>query len=405
MRATMTDDHFDADMRFDGVDALMDIRFGCGRISELGDYLRARGLHRAMIVCGGSTARTAALIDPITAALGERLVGVFAGASSKKTAEATFDGVAELERLRPDVLIGVGGGASLVAARQIQTLAADGRSLDDLRAQARADGKLPRVEEPAGSLPAVMVPTTMTGADISRNSSSYVLAADASPTGRPVLVNSRSTPRAAFIDPTLFEATPGEVLIASAMNGLNKGFETIYSTPNTHVSDAFAVHGTRLMVEGFRAFHRDRSEGLRHAVAGLTLVQMRKRTSIIHAFGHAISQTSDVYQGDVHSVLAPHILAFLLGQGDVRRRELVRSLDVEVAGHSDDELAAGIIAAVTEVRDALGTPRRWSETPGADTMVPSVVAEAMKTEHAMADAPLTRPMSTEQVIAVLAAGA
>lgn len=405
MIADAIDDHFDADMRFDGVEALMDIRFGSGRISELGDYLSERGLQRAMLVCGGSTARTAALMDPIRAALGPRLVGVFAGASAAKTAAAAFEGVAELERLRPDVLIGVGGGASLVAARQIQTLAAAGHSLESLTAQARADGRLPLIDDPVSALPVVMVPTTMTGADISRTSSSYVLDAETSPTRRAVLVRSLSTPRAAFIDPTLYEATPDEVLLASAMNGLNKGFETIYSTPNTHASDAFAVHGTRLMVEGFRAFHRDRSEGLRQAVAGLTLVQMRKRTSIIHAFGHAISQTSDVYQGDVHSVLAPHILVFLLGQGDVRRRELARSLDVDVAGRSDDELAEAIVTAVTEVRDALGTPRHWASTPGAETMDPAVVAEAMKSEHMMASAPLARPMTSEQIVAVLAAGA
>jgi len=303
------------------------------------------------------------------------------------------------------VLIGIGGGASLVAARQLQTLAADGRSLAELEAQARADGRIPMVDDPAGQLPVIMVPTTMTGADISRNSSSYVLAAEDSPTGRTVLVRSLSTPRAAFIDPTLYEATPDSVLLSSAMNGLDKGFETIYSVPNSHVSDAFAIQGTRLMVDGFRAFASDRATGLRSAVAGLTLIQLRKRTSIIHAFGHSVSQNSDVHQGDVHSILAPHVLAFLLGQGDVRRRELARALDIESQGRDDTELAAAIVAAVTEVRDALGTPRTWADAAGSDTMDLDVIADGVITDHGMDGAPMTRPMTAAQARAVLEAGA
>ncbi|MFB6169860.1 MAG: alcohol dehydrogenase, partial [Haloarculaceae archaeon] len=50
--------------------------YGRGRIDDLGEMLAARDLDRALVVTGRHVGSNPDVVDPIEAALGDRLVGV-----------------------------------------------------------------------------------------------------------------------------------------------------------------------------------------------------------------------------------------------------------------------------------------------------------------------------------------
>ena len=156
-----------------------------------------------MVVTGRNVGTNHEVMDPVTRGLGDRLVQVFDETTAEKSAETVFDGIEAMEECNADVLVGVGGGSSLDITRQISAYAADGRPLSAYREAARENElRGPSVgDSPA---PVVVIPTTLSGADISNSGSVAIFDADESPTGETLRLAGSVDPTGMFYDPTLF---------------------------------------------------------------------------------------------------------------------------------------------------------------------------------------------------------
>jgi alcohol dehydrogenase len=346
-----------------------EILYGRGRVADLGAALGDRGFDDALVVCGSNVGANDDLMDPIRAGLGDRLAGVFDRTTPAKHVETAFDLLDHRAEVGADVLVAVGGGSSLDTARQAAWIDADGRDLADLQADAErgpdALGSLAPDGNP--SIPFVVIPTTFAGADVSTGGSLEVLDADHSPTGQPLTVSGGGAmPIIDVADPALFETTPQSALAGSAMNGFNKGIETPYASDATPVSDAAAVHGLRLLSDALPHVAGDRPDSeaaMDRAVVGALLVQLDRKVSVIHAFGHGFARRYDVQQGEIHAIVAPHVLAYLFDEIDGSRQLLASGLGVQTDGRDDGAVAEDVIEAITAVRDSLPVPGRLRELP------------------------------------------
>jgi len=397
--------------------------YGRGSLDRLGGILADHGLDRGLVVCGSNVGGNAALMEPVREGLGDRLAGVFDGTTPAKTVDEAAGAVAAMRAADADVLVAVGGGSSLDVARQATLLAADGRSPADLRAAARA-GDLDGfdADEPAAEV--VVVPTTFAGADVSAGGSLELLSPDASPTDQPISLSGSARPIAGVYDPAAVATTPRGALAGSAMNGFDKGIETVHSGDPDPATDATAVHGLRLMRDGLLRIGRDddgggdgagpergdgtgdRSDagatGIDLALAGILLVQLDRRLSVIHAFGHGFARRNPVQQGLAHAVMAPHVLEYLFDRVDARRDLLAAGLGVDRDG-SPGAVAEGIVAAVAEVRDALGLPDRGRDLEGVDRSDVPAIAEFTLEDPLMAAAPSGLDPTAADLEAVLRA--
>jgi len=379
----------------------------CGRhtVRALGAELAAGGFERALVVCGETVGSTPAVIEPVREGLGERLAGVFAETTPKKRLSTAVDGLAALEETGADVIVAVGGGSSLDTGKIIGVLAARGTAaVDDGAGRASREDAIADVGEEfeetgtiqvpdVGVVPTVAVPTTLAGADISQGAG--VTAAPAgglvgSETGGGVS-NPQLMPAATVVDPSLLETTPERVLAASAMNGFDKGIETLYAENATPITDATAARGLTVFQKRLLAFgDGNRDPWVFDALArGAVLVQYGvsrpegTTLSLIHAFGHGLTRTGNLQQGAAHAIIAPHALEFLFDQVHGRRNLLADALDAE----DSDDPAGAVIDAVTEVRDGLDLPGRLRDVDGPGREAFSAVAEAILADPFMANAP------------------
>ena len=386
-----------------------EILYGRGRVSRLGAYLGDREFDDALVVCGSNVGANDELMDPIREGLGDRLAGVFDGTTPAKRVETAFDLLDQRAEVGADVLVAVGGGSSLDIARQATVLAADGRGLTELRADAESgpDALGSLAPNSAPSIPFVVIPTTFAGADVSTGGSLEVLSADASPTGQPLNVRgSGAMPLADVADPALFETTPKPVLAGSAMNGFNKGVETPYASDATPMSDASAVHGLRLLRDALPRVAGDRPnsrEAMDRAVIGTLLVQLDCKISVIHAFGHGFARRYDVQQGDVHAIVAPHVLAYLFDEIDASRRALAAGLGVETDGRDNDAIAEDVVSAVAAVRDSLPVPARLRDLDPVDEDDFPAIAEFIVDDGPMERAPAGLDATAEAIEGALRA--
>jgi len=395
----------------------MELVYGRGALDRLDGILADRGLDRALVVCGSNVGANEALMGPVREGLGDRLAGVFDGTTPAKTVDDAAGTVAAMREADADVLVAVGGGSSLDVARQATLLAADGRSPADLRAAARESGGDLNgfdADEPAAEV--VVVPTTFAGADVSAGGSLEVLSADESPTDQPVILSGSAPPVAGVYDPAAVATTPRSALAGSAMNGFDKGLETVYSGDPDPVTDATAVHGLRLMRDGLTRLGGadggeseagdgetgDDANAVDLALAGTLLVQLDRRLSVIHAFGHGFARRNPVQQGLAHAVMAPHVLEYLFDRVDARRDLLAAGLGVD-RDAPPETVAEGVVAAVAEVRDVLGLPARGSDLAGVDRSDVPAIAEFTLDDRLMAAAPPGLDPTADDLEAVLRA--
>ncbi|MGZ0746001.1 iron-containing alcohol dehydrogenase family protein [Haloparvum sp. AD34] len=402
------------------------LRFGAGAAADLATELDEQECDRALVVCGSTVGASPPVIDPVRDGLGDKLADVFAETTPEKELATAIAGADALDAADADTIVSLGGGSSLDLAKAISVVAADDRNRKAIAAEFARRGTISIPEAPLP--PIVAVPTTLAGADLSIGAG-----LNASPDTGLVeeyvsggLSDPRLMPSAVVYDPELFATTPKSVLAASAMNGFNKGIETLYARTATPVTDGTAVRGLQLLQEGLLELGARGGEGgegeddgsaddgvehgvdaavLEPVVEGTMLVQYgisrpeESTLSLIHAFGHGLTAGYEVQQGAAHAVVTPHALSYLFEQVDGRRDLLADALGV---GDAPDP-AGAVVDAVTRVRDALGLPSRLRDVAGPEPAAFEAVAETVLEDSFMANAPAALDPTREEIEAVLEA--
>jgi alcohol dehydrogenase class IV len=379
-----------------------DILYGRGLAADLGGVLADRDLERALVVCGPNVGSNEALMDPITNGLGDRLAGVFDETTPTKRLETAFDAVDRMDEVDADVLVGVGGGSSLDIARQASLLAADGRTHSEIESAAR-EGTLSGLDASEPAVPTVVVPTTFAGADVSAGGSLVVLSAEESPTDQPITVGGDAMPIVDVADPDAFSTSPLGALEGSAMNGFDKGIENLYAREGHPFGDATAIHGLEFLRTSLPALSEADPAALDRAVAGILLVQHERKASIIHAFGHAFSRRYPVQQGDVHAVMAPHALRYVLRKVPKVRWKLAAAFGVDGEDEGEGDPIDAIVEEVTRVRDGLDVPRNAGDLEGTRREDIPALAEFAMDDYMMPQAPEELEPTVEELEEVLEA--
>jgi alcohol dehydrogenase len=346
-----------------------EVCFGRDRVSELSELLAGYGRDRALVVCGRNVGANDALMGPIERGLGDRLVGVFDETTPEKSIETAFEGRQRMAELDVDALIGVGGGSSLDVAKAMNALSSTGDTPREVRERAAETGHVGRPDADE-LVTLVQIPTTFAGADLSSGGGVTVPSSDGGSVGAGVGADVLM-PEAVLYDPTLFETTPRSVLASSAMNGFDKGIETVYSRNRTPVTDATAVRGLRMLTEAFPRLCEDivDPDAMDRAVVGTVLVQYgisvrsALKISVIHGYGHALRHRFGIQQGTAHAVLAPHVVEDLLDRELGRADVLADAFDIDA---DSGERTEAIVAEIERVRDRLGLPARLRDVEGVD---------------------------------------
>ncbi len=378
------------------------IRYGPDCVSTLGEAMDDRNLRRALVVTGRTVGATDAVMDPVRAGLGDRLVSTFAETTPDKTLSTALEGVERLHETDADVVVAVGGGSSLDIAKIMAGVVDLDRSDEEILETFEETGSVPMAD---GELrPVFAVPTTLAGADLS------IIAGITSRRDglvRGGVYEERLMPEALWYDPELFRTTPHDVLCASAMNGFDKAIETVYGAPATPITDGTAIRALSHLTDGLPklgAGERD-DETMHDVVVGTILAQYGcsrvdgLTLSLIHAFGHGIARGYDIQQGGAHAIIAPHALEYLFGEIDGKRALLAEGFGIETT--DPDGTAEGIVDAVAGIGDALGLPSRLREIDDMERSdLPSVAAD-VHGDGLMAYCPPGLDPTVEELEAVL----
>ena len=276
------------------------IVFGRGSLSRLADLVRPLGT-KALVVFNGTV--QANVVDLLNSA---GIECVSRRQRGEPRVEDVEQGVEMARREKCDVLVGVGGGSAIDAAKAIAGVLGNGGSVLDYM---EVIGKGQPLTKPA--VPWVAVPTTAgTGAEVTRNA----VVGDPRRKFKASLRSELLLPRVAVVDPELGIDVPPNVTAASGMDALCQLIESYTSNGAQPITDALAMKGIALAARSLRRAYEDGSDldaredmALAALLSGITLTNAG--LGAVHGFAAPLGANFPVPHGVVCAALLPHVMA------------------------------------------------------------------------------------------------
>ena len=312
-----------------------EIRFGRGKVAELGEVAASLG-KRVLLV----TAPPAPGLAPTYARAREILeaaglaVAQFDGVTPNPTTDEVAAGAEFAREHRADVVVGLGGGSSMDAAKAIAVEAThEGSCWDYLWFRDR--------QPTEATLPVIAVTTTSgTGSHVTQ----VAVVTNPAEKCKSAIYHPRVYPRISIVDPELMETLPPRMTALTGFDALTHAFESYIPSGTSAYVRLLAAEAIRLVARNLPAAVHGRESAARDklawadTLAGLCIANAG--VTLPHGIGMAIGgMYPHVAHGESLAVIYPAFVRFTWQSAMPDFATLARLLTPQLAD-ADDETAA-----------------------------------------------------------------
>jgi alcohol dehydrogenase len=282
-----------------------------------------------------------------------------------------IDGGAEVLRSRGcRLVLGVGGGSSLDAAKGISLLAGNPGSILDYVGLERV---------PRRGAPLVLMPTTAgTGSEVTR----ILVLTDERRNMKNAVFSRFALAEVAIVDPMLTVGMPPVVTADTGMDALTHAVETYVSTQATVFSDAYAERAIELIARWLPIACAKGSnlEARYWMSAAATLAGMAFGSGalgIVHALAYPLGTEYHMTHGRTNAIMLPHVMRFNLPGAAAKYARMAALMGQPVAGLAPLQAAARAVAAVEELAASIRVSCRMRDYRIGDQDIPRLAEGAM----------------------------
>lgn len=350
--------------------------FGAGSIARLGELAAEHG-SRALLVTGRGSARATGLLDRATELLASAGLEVtrFDRVMPNPTAALVDEGAALARAEGCDVVVAVGGGSAMDAAKAIAVGATHDAPIADFL---RVEGKR---EPTAATLPIICATTTAgTASELTR----FAVITVEELTQKSAIASDFIYARAAIVDSELTLTCPAEVTANVGVDVLAHAIEGYFSTAATPVTDLCAERAIELVARNLPRAVRDCSDpeardamSLANVFAGYALAAAG--ASVMHALEHPISaHYPEVAHGAGLAALMVAYAERCFDQDPVKFGKVARLMGRGVVGGRIEDSAEFAPDAIRALLDQVGLNVSLAEIGVAREKLPTIVDDALR---------------------------
>ncbi|KRF06819.1 alcohol dehydrogenase [Paenibacillus sp. Soil766] len=338
--------------------------------------------------------------QPSIVALGviEQMVGELkqAGISSRYITEVkpepTVDNIrsvfSSISAEPVDLLIGIGGGSVLDAAKIFSVLLTnpvDVQSLigTDLVSQS--------------GIPTVLVPTTSgTGSEVTPNAIVSVPEEEL----KVGIISRHLLPKLVIIDPVLTISLPKPITAATGMDAFTHALESYISNKANPISDMFALESIRLIAESLvLAYHNGsdleaRGKMLLGSMYG-GMALSAAGTAAVHALAYPLGGKFNISHGVANSMLLPHVMAFNQDAIADRLRNVAGAMGLQAGKMGGTESSELVIKQIFEWTSEMRIPQNLREFGISEGDVDDLAIAASKVTRLLTNNP--KPMDVASI--------
>ncbi|GAA1886492.1 iron-containing alcohol dehydrogenase [Williamsia serinedens] len=296
---------------------------------------------------------------------------VWSGLTANPKDHEITDGHRVYEQAGCDVLVALGGGSVMDAAKGIAILAGHGGHILDFEGVDRVTGPIP---------PLVMLPTTAgTGADVSQ----FCIVTDTTRGTKITILGRALVPDITVIDPRLLTTMPEWLSAATGLDALTHGVEAFVSRAHNPLTDHHALRAVNTVVGTLDASISDPwGVRTRSVMAQASLDAGLAFTNAIlgaaHALSHQVGGLLDLPHGVINGVLLPHVIRFNAATDPTPFVTIADGLGLDEAQGPPDEAALAVADAVEELARSVGVPRRLGQLGVQESDIPRLATSALR---------------------------
>jgi alcohol dehydrogenase class IV len=275
---------------------------GRGKVALAGETVAKYG-KRAIIVTSGSSGRTG-LLKRVTAALAAQGVTyvVFDKVQQNPLTTMVVKGAELARQEKCDVVLGLGGGSSMDAAKAIALLSVNGGDINEY-----VFGK-----PASGALPLVLITTT---AGTGSEGNCIAVLTNPDNNDKKGMKSPYIYAKASIVDPELMMTLPARTIASTGMDAMFHAVEAYVSVKNNPIADAISLQAVNLLYNYLPKVYKDPQDtasweqvALANTLAGMAIDAAG--TTLPHGMEHPLSGLYNVVHGQGLAALFLEIMEF-----------------------------------------------------------------------------------------------
>jgi alcohol dehydrogenase class IV len=348
-----------------------EIIFGRGLLAQVGQCARRLGGKKVFLVSDQGLFHAGWVDRAMHSLLEAGLAFVYYDHVTPNPRDVEVEaGAKEYIRQGADVIVGLGGGSAMDAAKGIAILAANGGRIRDFEGSDKIHRPLP---------PLVLCPTTCgTGSDVSQ----FAIINDSERRCKLTIMSRCVAPDISLTDPDTLETLPEEFVCTTATDALSHAMEALFSVASSTLTDVNAIRALRLisrsLVKAVRERRPEALENLARASLHAGMAFSNSLLGIVHALAHPIGGYYDANHGSVNAVLLPEVIRYDLPVVTEKLPEIAYGLGHPVAVGDGRGAAESVQETVETLLDASGAPRSLRSLGVSREDLPDLARNALK---------------------------
>ena len=323
------------------------------------DALKTIEGKKALVIIGGGSVKRSGVLDKALEYLKEAGIEtqVFEGVEADPSIETVTKGADVMRAFEPDLIIPIGGGSPIDAAKTMWLLYehpdADIKNINPFN--------IPKLRNKAKM---VAVPTTSGTASEVTNASVICDYATGFKFG---VAGDEIIPDIAILDPDVASTMTDSLIAFTGLDALTHSIESYVSKFANPFTDANAFHAFKLVIANLeKAYARDEEamETMHYAQCLAGIAFCSAMLGINHSMAHstgAIFEFGHIPHGQANSIYMPYVIQYNIQDARAKSRYAELAVAAGVSGANEDELIAGLIEKIRGLRKALGIPNSLNE--------------------------------------------
>ncbi len=355
------------------------IEFGDGAIQNLGEHVKNFGCKRPLLVSDAGVINAGLLAKAIDALKASKLPSAtYSDIEPNPTDLSINDGVEVYKSEACDVVIAVGGGSVMDAAKAIRLLTTHAPPLEPYYADV---GGIERVRDDMP--PLICVPTTAgTGSEVSQGAIITDTSFNTTDRWRKrAIVTPFNMSNIALLDPGITLGMPPALTAATGMDAITHGIEAYTATKYHPIAEGVALQALRMLSANIQKVYHDGEDvtarGEMLLGSCMAAFAFQKGLGAVHSLAHQLSTDAPIPHGVANAILLPPVMEFNFSHATEKYAEIARALGIDTSSMDNDEAGRAAIDKIRAFNRELKMPKGLGDAGLDRAKIPKLGADAM----------------------------
>lgn len=328
-----------------------DVYFGANALDHLKDI---KG-NKAILVIGSERLIKDGTVPKIQDLLKEVKIEttVFSGVENDPSVTTVRKGVEMMNSFNPDLVIGIGGGSPIDAAKAMWLFY---EYPDFTFEKAAKPFNLPELRQKAKFI--AISTTSGTGSEVT----SFSVITDNETGIKYPIADYNITPDIAIVDTDLVQSMTPMLVANTGMDALTHAFEAYVSTARNPITDALAMKSIEMTVQNLIPSFNGEKEARENMHISQCLAGMSFSNAIlgiVHSMSHKSGKILNIPHGRANAIYLSYVIEFNAKTAAEAYADIAKRLGL--SGNTSNELVKSLIKLVKDFRTAMNMPASLKE--------------------------------------------